>query len=369
MRFLHLTDSHLGIDRHYRGADPRWRRAHDHQDALSTALAPALRGEVDAVIHTGDLFDRSQPPPEAVAAARALFAEVGREVPVVITHGNHDWRGLTPLLGGLLGVTVVDEPTAVDVKGVRVGVVPWKKPAAAWAEAARTVGEADLWATHQAFSGSRVPGFTFRPGRPDETIGAEHLPRGARWILSGHVHPRQWVEVGGATVVHAGSTERTAFSEHAEAKGYVIWELGDRFRFRLVDLPTRRMVVVRGEVDVDRVADGDLVRLEGPARTPEVEAAVHARGGWVAPWSPDRQAGLFARRGRSALPLEPREDRHPHQHRRHEDRRPGGEPGEGDDPRSRAYAAETPAHPEERRPAEEPGVQVAARGQEEPLPQ
>lgn len=293
MRFLHLTDTHLGIDRFYRGADPGWKRAHDHHDALAAALAPALRGEVDAVVHTGDLFDRSRPHPEAVASARSLLGEAGRHVPVVVTHGNHDWRGLGPLLGELPGVVVVDAPRTVDVKGVRLAVVPYIREAAAWAAAARGLGVADLWAAHQAFHGSRVPGFTFRVGRPEETLGPEHLPPGARWILAGHVHPRQHVRVGAATVVHAGSTERTAFSERGEAKGYVVWELGAAVRFRLVDLPTRPMREVRAEHEADAVGPGELVRLDGPARTPEVEARVRARGGWVAPWTVDRQARLF----------------------------------------------------------------------------
>lgn len=293
MRLLHLTDTHLGVDRTYRGAEAGWRRADDHHLALARALEPARRGEVDAVIHTGDLFDRSRPRPEAVAQARARLGEVARAVPVVVTHGNHDWRGLGVHLGDLPGVTVVDRPATVDLRGLRVAVLPWIADAEAWAAAARALGDADLWAAHQAFAGSRVPGFTFRPGRPADTVGPEHLPPGARWVLAGHVHPRQRFRVGAATVVHPGTPERTSFTEHAEPTGYALWEVGATVRVRLVDLPARRMVVVRAPAEAEAVAPGDLVRLDGAARTPETEARARARGGWVAPWSADRQVALF----------------------------------------------------------------------------
>ncbi|MFZ5480357.1 MAG: metallophosphoesterase family protein [Myxococcota bacterium] len=287
MRLLHLTDTHFGVDRWFRGAPRGWRRADDHLAIARVALAPALAGEVDAVVHTGDLFDRSRPTDRAVAAAAELLEEVARAVPLLVMPGNHDRRGL----GGHFprAAWVIDRPTVVDLAGVRVAAVPFLRDAGTWAAAAREVcaGGVDLLLAHQAFEGARVPGHTFR-SEPD-TIRECHLPTGVTTILCGHIHPRQVTRVGGAVVVQPGSTERTAFSERFDTKGALRWEDG---AWRFVDLPARPMALVRGPDELAAVGPGTLVRLEPGDE--DLEAAVLARGGWVAPWArPSAQVPLF----------------------------------------------------------------------------
>ena len=162
------------------------------------------------VVHSGDLFDRSAPPPAAVAAAGAILAELGRLVPVLLLPGNHDTHGLRRHFpDGIRGVQLFDQAGTVDVRGVRIGLVPFHRDAVAWAAAAP---ECDVLVAHQSFHGAKVPGYTFRVGAGADVIGEEHLPP-TRWILCGHIHPRQIVRLGHARVVHPGSTERTAFSE------------------------------------------------------------------------------------------------------------------------------------------------------------
>jgi DNA repair exonuclease SbcCD nuclease subunit len=295
VRILHLTDTHLGIEGWYRGAPPGWRRADDHLAAMRIALRPAFTGEVDLVLHTGDLFDRSRPPARAVAEAAALLAEVGRCVRVLVMPGNHDRRGLRGHFPDAIpGVTVVDEPTRIDVGDVRVALVPFFRDAFAWRDAAAALGGADLLLAHQAFDGARVPGLTFRAGAQNDTIGAAHLPPGIRHVLCGHIHPRQVLRVGGATVVMPGSTERTMFAERGETKGYALWDLAGAPKWRFVDLPSRPMVFVRSPGDVAEVVPEALVRVDKELRTPEIEREVLARGGWLAPWpAPTAQLSLF----------------------------------------------------------------------------
>ena len=62
MRILHVTDTHLGYEAWFRGAPPGWSRADDHLEAFRLALRPAFQEEVDLVVHSGDLFNRSTPP-------------------------------------------------------------------------------------------------------------------------------------------------------------------------------------------------------------------------------------------------------------------------------------------------------------------
>lgn len=280
MRWLHVTDTHLGVERHFVGAPRGFSRADDHVAALQAALAPALRGEVDAVVHSGDLFDRSRPNARAVAAAAAIFAEVGRQAPVLLVNGNHDWRGYGRLFPvPPPGVRIVDRPERVVVGGVALGLVPFRPKAAWWAADARVAvgGGVDALVAHQAFDGARVPGLTFRVGAQADTVGVAHVPRGVTRVWCGHIHPRQRLRVGDAEVVMPGSTERTSFSERDEGKGYAVWTFGARVEGRFVDLPTRPMVVVAGRADLAAIVPGALVRLATDDVAP---GEIAARGGW-----------------------------------------------------------------------------------------
>lgn len=302
-RLLHVTDTHLGVDQTFQGAPEGWRRADDHLDALRAALAPALRGEVDAVIHSGDVFDRSHAPIDAIVAAAELFAAVARLVPMVLMPGNHDRFGLRlHFRHGIPGVEICDEANQLRLGPLRVAFVPYLKDAADWAAAARQAvgGGVDALVAHQAFHGSRVPGFTFWEGRHPDTIGARHLPPGVRHILCGHIHHRQELRLGEALVVHPGSTERTAWVERDGAKGYTAWQWGGTPRWRHIDVPTRPMVLVADPVDLEEVQPGTLVHLESAIANDEIADAVVARGGYLTAWRKRaaRQQRLFSgRRG------------------------------------------------------------------------
>jgi DNA repair exonuclease SbcCD nuclease subunit len=283
MRILQLGDTHLGFQRRTWGGPPGWSPAQDHRAAWQRALEPALRGEVELVIHTGDLFDRSRPPPEDRRWARQQLAALGRRCPVVVLAGNHDRRGLRVHLGeDLPGVRIVDEATVLAHGGLRLGFVPHQRQAAAWAATAARVGRegVDLLITHQAFDGCAVPGFRFRPGRPAETVAAHQVPAGVRWVLSGHLHPHQSLRCGAATVVYAGSTVRTSAGEGPGPKGTVIWELGAEVSWRFRPHPSRPWLSVREEADLDGVPEAALVSL-APERIRSWGAQVRARGGRV----------------------------------------------------------------------------------------
>lgn len=305
MRILHLSDTHLGTERAARGAPRGWRRAEDHALAMEAALRPAFDEQVDLVLHTGDLFDKPNPPTEAIGSAVELLHRASRRVPTVILPGNHDRRGLKTHLMDLPGLHICDEPTRLVFGPLALAVVPYYREADAWAAAAAeaTGPGVDLLLAHQSFHGSSVPGFRFRAGVHRETVGREHLPRGARLIATGHLHPRQTVRMGDAAVVHTGSTERTSFSEQDEIKGYTLWNFDRRVTWTFVDVPTRPMRMLHHIDDLPRVAPGSLVALGPDARTVENEDAVIAHGAWLtgraalAPpgrrAAPDRQPRLF----------------------------------------------------------------------------
>ena len=230
MRILHLPDTHLGRSGAFR--------------CFERALSQAWR--FDAVLHTGDLFDRSEPPPNAIEQARSAFAELARRIPVIVLAGNHDRHGVGRSLRTLpAAVRIVDVPAVVHLAEIRIGCIPHTPDAEIWAAQARELATRgyDLLAAHQSFDGVRVPGFTFRPGRPQETVGAAGIPAGTSHIACGHLHPHQVVHVGGAEVVCAGSTVRTSAREGPGPKGTVAWTFGARTSWAFVPHAEREPVV------------------------------------------------------------------------------------------------------------------------------
>ena len=75
-RILFLSDTHLGLDLPQRPRVARRRRGPEFFAALDRALAPAARGEVDLVVHGGDVFFRSRVPPGLVDRAFAPLKAV-----------------------------------------------------------------------------------------------------------------------------------------------------------------------------------------------------------------------------------------------------------------------------------------------------
>lgn len=308
MRLLHLTDTHLGfvrpVQRPIDAAPRRDLLLREAEHAFRSAIAPALRGEVDAVVHTGDVFDRSRPPQQAVLFAAELLVLAARRVPVVVMAGNHDKRGLLRYLPDAApNLHVVDRPRRLEFGGLALGVVPFERTAAGFAVAARvaTGPGVDLLLAHQAFDGHRVPTgfvrtpegaerpsrwFTFREGVQADTIGPEHLPPGVRWVLDGHLHPRQVVECGEATVVCPGSTLRTSFAERTHEKGAAVWTFGRTVGWQFTTVRSRPMHLVRGERDLAALEPGNLVRIavsrgSAPEYAEQLARDTLARGGWL----------------------------------------------------------------------------------------
>jgi exonuclease SbcD len=90
IRLMHLADLHLGAPLSYLG-DRASERAKDLESAFSRALASAPEKNVDAVLISGDLFDRHNPPPDLVARVKSVFSEFAREaIPVILIPGTHD---------------------------------------------------------------------------------------------------------------------------------------------------------------------------------------------------------------------------------------------------------------------------------------
>ena len=91
IRILLIADTHLGFDLPFRPRIKRRRRGPDFFANFERALMPALRGEVDAVVHGGDVLYRSKVPARLVEMAFEPLKQVADSgVPVYLVPGNHE---------------------------------------------------------------------------------------------------------------------------------------------------------------------------------------------------------------------------------------------------------------------------------------
>ena len=316
LRVLLVADTHLGFDLPARPRVARARRGADFFANLDRALAPARRGEVDLVVHGGDLLFRSRVGGGLVAAAlEPLLAVADRGVPVLLVPGNHERSSLPyPLLAAHAHLHVFDRPRTFvfEVRGMTVAVAgfPCERTGVAGAFAVRIAaaaagsGDVRFLCVHQTFEGATVGpvGYVFRPG-PD-VVSGRAIPPGFAAVLAGHIHRHQTLthDLAGrplaAPVLYPGSIERTSFAERDERKGYLTLAVApDRGRggrlagWEFHELPARPMRVITvpagglGEDGLRAAIAGRLaplpanavvqVRIEG-APAPGAEAALRA---------------------------------------------------------------------------------------------
>ncbi|MFN7971065.1 MAG: metallophosphoesterase [Acidobacteriota bacterium] len=294
MRLLLLSDTHLGFDMPLRPRVAMTRRGEDFFANTGAALAPARRGEIDAVIHGGDVFFRSKVPLPIVARGMALLqaaADGGAEVFIVA--GNHERSAIPyPLLASHPRIHLIDRPRTfvVERRGRRLAIGGFphvREVRRRFGEALAATGlreahaDARVLCVHQAVEGAKVGpvGFTFRDGN-DVIRGAE-VPGGIAAVLSGHIHRAQVLrrslsgDALAAPVYDAGSIERTSFAEAAERKGYVT------------------LAVEPDGEGCGTVRDARFHEL--PAR-PMIDAAIDARG------RDDREVAACVRSRLEALP-------------------------------------------------------------------
>lgn len=271
VRVLLLADTHLGFDHPVAPRVRRRRRGHDFLANYLRALEPARRGEVDLVVHAGDVFDHPRVPHTLVAQAFEPLRRLADDgVPVAVVPGNHECSRIPhERFAAHPGIHVFGRPRTVrlDVRGIRVALAgfPFERRdvrlsfADRLAETGWKPGEGDvaLLCVHHCFQGATVGpvGFTFRHG-PD-VIRSRDVPSGVAAVLTGHVHRHQVLtaDLAGrplpAPILYPGSVERTAFAEMGEAKGFLTLDVepdaarpgGRLVGWRFHPLPARPMVV------------------------------------------------------------------------------------------------------------------------------
>lgn len=284
LRILFLADTHLGFDLPFRPRVERRRRGHDFFANFERALEPALQGEVDLVVHCGDLFYRSRVPDALVQMAMEPLVKVaGRGVPVYIVPGNHE-RSKIPLHLWTVhpNIHIFDRPrtylfSSAETRLALSGFPFTREIRNHFMETLRQTGyretaaDIHLLCMHQTVEGAQVgpSSYTFRYGA--DIIRGRDIPTDFCVVLSGHIHRSQTLthdlrgNLLAAPVVYPGSIERTSFAERYEDKHYVFINAAPSAEpsGKLVDisfrsLPARPMRTI--EVDVVRLGKEKLAK-------------------------------------------------------------------------------------------------------------
>jgi DNA repair exonuclease SbcCD nuclease subunit len=302
---LLVADTHLGFDMPFRPRIERRRRGHDFFANFARALQPALRGEVDLLVHGGDLFYRSRVPEALVQMAMAPLLQVAKTgVPVFVIPGNHE-RSRIPLQLWTVhpNIHIFDESKTFRccVRNVHITLsgFPFHRRArdvfrklVDRTQYKKVAADVRLLCVHQAVEGAQVGvhNYTFRSG--SEVVRGRDIPGDFAAVLCGHIHRSQMLTrdlLGNplaAPVVYAGAVERTSFAERDEEKHYAIAEfapsgegVGQLSRVSFVPLPARPMVDL--VVEPARLGSGALthkLRMELSALDPDAVVRIQVRG-------------------------------------------------------------------------------------------
>ena len=244
IRILLIADTHLGFDLPFRPRIKRRRRGPDFFANFERALMPALKGEVQAVVHGGDVLYRSKVPARLVEMAFEPLKQVADSgVPVYLVPGNHE-RSAIPHghLAAHPGIHLFDRPRTYHLQTaggslalagfpfVRSGIRRDFLSQVAQTGWQNTPADTHVLCIHQSVDGAVVGpvGYTFRYA--PEVIRTSDIPPGFAAVLAGHIHRFQVLQKDlkgktlNAPVFYPGSIERTAFAEKDEPKGYLILE-------------------------------------------------------------------------------------------------------------------------------------------------
>ena len=244
VRILFLADTHLGFDMPFRPRIQRRRRGVDFFDNFETALKPALKGEVDCVVHGGDIFYRSKVPARLVEMVFEPLKQVADSgVPVYLVPGNHERSSIPhghlaahPLIhifdrprtftlqinGGVLALAGF----AFQRSGIRKDLLGLLNQTG-WR---RTKADCYVLCIHQSVDGATVGPADYMFRYAHDVVRSSDIPSRFAAVLAGHIHRFQILttDLHGkplpSPVFYPGSIERTSFAEKDEEKKYLILE-------------------------------------------------------------------------------------------------------------------------------------------------
>lgn len=280
MKFMHLADLHLG--KSVNG----FSMIEDQREILRQIIEIADNEWVNAVLISGDIYDRQVPSEEAVRLMNSFITELADgDRYIFMIYGNHDSAGRTSFASGLLSKNRVYISPVFDGKltqvmmndrygDICVTLLPFVRPSSVYRAYAEDDGGSDAGAvrdgnydeafgilkshisidrsirniilSHQFVTGS------VRCDSEDVTVGGLDSIDSAffddfDYAALGHLHGPQ--RSGRDTVRYAGSPLKYSFSEEKQNKSVPIVEMCEKgsTEIKLVSLkPVRDMRTVKG---------------------------------------------------------------------------------------------------------------------------
>ncbi len=277
MRFLHLSDLHLGKRVHgFSMIEDQAHVLHEIEE-IAKSVTP------DAVLIAGDLYDKGVPPTEAVGLLDGFLTRLlSLKIPVLVTSGNHDSPERLSFAGDIL------DASGLYIAGVLQSKVKCVRLTDAWgpvefyllpfvkaAKAAALHPQADIENCDDAVRAMiadipREAGvrrvllahqLVAAPGEQVERCDSETLQLGGTdavladafdafdYVALGHLHRAQ--RVGRDGIRYAGSPLKYSFSEARGAKSITLVEMDENcVHAKLLPLsPLREMRELRGRLD------------------------------------------------------------------------------------------------------------------------
>lgn len=277
MKFIHTSDWHIG--RLFQNIS----LLDDQLYVLQQLKRYAIEHQVDALVIAGDIFDRSVPPADAVAALNHFLDEFTRAlaIPVIMISGNHDSAkrlGFGAQYMQSAGVYILSDirdiktPIEITAAGqtVRFYGIPYHDPVEvreAFGCDVRTYDEAHTYLVDsikpQLADGipSVLISHCFIDGaqesdseRPLSIGGADRVSYEPlcdfNYVALGHLHGPQFK--GHEHIRYSGSLMKYSFSEYKQSKGVTLVELsptGEASYEHLPLQPKRDLRIIEGELE------------------------------------------------------------------------------------------------------------------------
>ena len=272
MKFLHLSDLHLGKSVH------EFSMLEDQEYILKVILGIADDEKSQAVLISGDVFDRTVAPTEALR----LFDDfldglVRRNIEVFVISGNHDSADRLAFGSRLMersGVHIsrvydgqIMPLTIPDAYGdVNVFLMPFLKPVqvkrffpdieiTTWTDAVKTVianMDVDESKRNVLLSHQFVTGATTCESEEINVGGADNVDAEVfssfDYVALGHLHGAQ--SIGRKTLRYCGTPLKYSFSEANHKKSITVVELAEKGTTSIKEIPLipkRDMLEIRGK--------------------------------------------------------------------------------------------------------------------------
>jgi exonuclease SbcD len=232
MRFVHISDSHLGASGFSRRLSPSGynQREEDICNSFASAVDQTIELSPDFVLHTGDLFHSVRPTNRIINfAIRQILRIVSLKIPMVIISGNHDTPkqrsvgsvfSFFEVFSPFLHLVYKNKYECIDLNQTAIHAIPHCLDQENFREELAKVridqeAKHNILMLHGVVAG--IPEFSMGE-LSEQEIPTSYFDLGFDYVALGHYHRHCQVA---PVVVYAGSTERLSLSELGQEKGFV----------------------------------------------------------------------------------------------------------------------------------------------------